>query len=220
MDVALALVALWLAFAATHMGMSSRSLRPRLVAALGDRGFQGVYSLVALAIFVPLVWVYFANKHAGPQLWFLGALPGLRHAMVLGMALCFVLIAGGLARPSPASINAGRPEARGALRVTRHPVFMATGLFGLLHLGVVSVHASDLAFFAGFPLFALAGSRHQDLRKLADATPELRRFHAETSFVPNLARIPAALRDDPLPALIGVGVTVALRIFHPTLFGP
>jgi uncharacterized membrane protein len=220
MDSALLLVALWLAFAATHMGMSSLGLRPRLVGVLGERGFQGVYSLLALAIFVPLVGVYFANKHAGPHLWFLGGVPGLRHAIYLGMALCFVLIAGGLARPSPASLNAGRPEVRGALRVTRHPVFMATGLFGLLHLCVVSVHASELAFFGGFPLFALIGSHHQDVRKLASGTPEFRSFHAETSLLPNLARIPAALRDDPLPALIGVGITVALRIFHPTLFGP
>jgi len=220
MDSALLLVTLWLVFAATHMGMSSLRLRPRLVAALGERGFQGAYSGVALAIFVPLVWVYFANKHAGPHLWTLGGVPGLRHAMYVGMALCFVLIAGGLARPSPASINAGRAEARGVLRVTRHPVFMAIGLFGLLHLCVVSVQASELAFFGGFPLFALIGSHHQDVRKLAAGSPEFQRFHAETSLLPNLARVPAALRDDPLPAGIGVAITVALRIFHPTLFGP
>jgi uncharacterized membrane protein len=220
MDSALLLVALWLVFAATHMSLSSLRLRPRLVGALGERAFQGVYSLVALAIFVPLVWIYFANKHAGPHLWFLGGVPGLRHAMYLGMALCFVLIAGGLSRPSPASLSAGRAEMRGALRVTRHPVFMAAGLFGLLHLGVASVNASELAFFGGFPLFALVGSRHQDVRKLASGSEEFRRFHAETSLLPNPARIPAALRDDPLPALIGVGITVALRIFHPTLFGP
>ncbi len=213
-------MALWLAFAATHMSLSSLRLRPQLVGALGERGFQGVYSGVALAIFVPLVWVYFANKHTGPHLWFLGGVPGLRQVMYAGMALCFVLIAGGFARPSPVSIRAGRAEVRGALRVTRHPVFMAAGLFGLLHLCVASVEASELAFFGGFPLFALIGSRHQDVRKLASGSEEFRRFHAATSLLPNLARIPAALRDDPLPALIGVGVTVALRIFHPTLFGP
>ena len=44
---ALEIAALWAAFAATHMGLSSQRLRPKLVARLG-LGFQGVYSLVAL----------------------------------------------------------------------------------------------------------------------------------------------------------------------------
>ena len=56
MDAALALVALWLAFAVTHMGMSSLRVRPALVRAFGgELPFAGIYSLVALAIFVPLV---------------------------------------------------------------------------------------------------------------------------------------------------------------------
>jgi hypothetical protein len=45
-------------------------------------------------------------------------------------------------------------------------------------------------------------------------------FLCPTSWLPNPAHLGAALRDDPLPALIGVGITPALRIFHPTLFGP
>ena len=63
---------LWLAFAATHMVLSSVQLRPRLISVLGERPYQGLYSTVALLLFVPLVWVYFANKHAGPELWYLG----------------------------------------------------------------------------------------------------------------------------------------------------
>ena len=44
------IVLLWVAFAATHMGLSSVGLRPRLTALLGERPFQGVYSLIAFAI--------------------------------------------------------------------------------------------------------------------------------------------------------------------------
>ena len=220
MEATIGLVLLWLAFAATHMGMSSRRWRPRLVAALGDRAFQGVYSLIALAIFVPLVVVYFEHKHAGAPLWFLGALPGMRYAMYAGMALAFVLLVGGLARPSPTSMQAGRPDVRGVLRVTRHPVFMAAGLFGLLHLLVASVSSTELAFFGGFPLFAVLGSRHQDARKLASGSAEFRRFHAETSLLPDPRGLAGALRDDPLPAALGVALAAGLRIFHPSLFGP
>ena len=220
MEAALTLAALWLAFAVTHMGMSSLRLRPRLVAALGDRGFQGVYSLVALAIFVPLVGFYFRHKHAGPLLWSLGGVPGLRHAMYLGMALTFALLVGGLMRPSPTGMIPTKAEVRGMLRVTRHPVFMALGLYGVLHLLVVSVCASELAFFGGFPVFAVVGSRHQDLRKRAAGSAELKGFEAATSLLPDPRGLVRALRDDPLPAALGVGLAFLLRSFHPTLFGP
>ena len=221
MDAALALVALWLAFAVTHMGMSSLRARPALVRALGgELPFAGVYSLVALAIFVPLVWTYFAHKHAGPYLGSLGGLPGVRYAMYAGMAFALALLASGLARPSPSSMVPGSTEVRGAQRVTRHPVFMAAGLFGLLHLCTVAVHASELAFFGGFPLFAVLGSRHQDTRKLATGDDALRRFQAQTSLLPDPRGALAMLRESPVPVAIGVGATVALRWFHPSLFGP
>ncbi|HEX5066150.1 MAG TPA: NnrU family protein [Myxococcota bacterium] len=221
MDATIWLVVLWLAFAATHMGMSSPRIRPRLVGALGERAFAGVYSLVALAIFVPLVRIYFAHKHEGAFLWSLGGVPGLRYAVYVGMALCFVLLVGGLARPSPSSMAAGPAEVRGVQRVTRHPVFMAAGLYGLLHLLVVSVSTTELAFFGGFPLFAVVGSLHQDARKLAAPGSEAyRRFCAETSLLPDPRGIAGALREVPVPAAIGIAATAALRFFHPTLFGP
>jgi uncharacterized membrane protein len=221
MDATISLVVLWLAFAATHIGMSSLRLRPRLVGALGERAFAGVYSLVALAIFVPLVAVYFAHKHEGPFLWYLGGIPGLRYAVYAGMALTFVLLAGGLARPSPSSMIAGPMDVRGVQRVTRHPVFMAAGLYGLLHLLVASVSTTELAFFGGFPVFAVVGSMHQDARKLASPGAEAyRRFCAETPLLPDPRGIAGALRDVPVPAAIGVGATVALRLLHPALFGP
>lgn len=125
---------LWGAFAATHVGLSSRGLRPRLVAALGPLGFQGVYSLIALAIFVPLCAFYFSHQHAGPHLWYFGSVAPLRWLVYAGMALAFALLVGGLLTPSPASIVPSAGEARGTLRITRHPMFMGAGLFGLLHL--------------------------------------------------------------------------------------
>jgi uncharacterized membrane protein len=221
MDAALALLALWLAFAATHMGMSSLRVRPGLVRALGgELPFAGVYSLVALAIFVPLVRTYFTHKHQGPYLGTLSGVPGLRWGMYAGMAVAFALLVAGLVRTSPTSMRPGSTEVRGAQRVTRHPVFMAAGLFGLLHLCSVAIHATELAFFAGFPVFAVLGSRHQDARKLAAGDDGLRRFNAATSLLPDPRGLPALVREAPLPVAVGLGATIALRWFHPTLFGP
>lgn len=221
MDVAIGIALLWLLFGGTHMLLSSVRLRPRLAGALGEGAFLGVYSLVALAAFVPLVWIYFANKHAGPHLFHLGAAPGVRTLVYVGMGVAFSMLVAGLARPSPAALSPGRPEPAGVLRVTRHPVFMAIGLFGLLHLLAASVNAAELAFFAGFPIFALVGSRHQDARKLAGGGEAFRHFHARTPFLPFSApkEVPTALREDAVPIVIGVGVTVLVRWFHPQLFG-
>jgi uncharacterized membrane protein len=220
-QAALVVAALWLAFGASHLLLSSRRLRPRLVATLGQRGFLGVYSLLALAIFVPLVAFYFGHKHTGPPLWALGGSLAVRWTTYALMGMAFGLVVAGLARPSPASLARGRPVAAGALRVTRHPLLMGFGLFGLAHLLSVSVYASDLAFFAGFPIFAVVGCAHQDRRKLADGGPEFRRFHAATPFLPfsRPAGLPAALREDAVPIALGIGAAVAVRWFHPMLFG-
>jgi uncharacterized membrane protein len=144
--------------------VSSRSLRH---AALGDERWFGL-SLIALAIFVPLV-TSAPHKHEGPYLYTLAGVPGLRWLMYLGMGAAFAMAVAGLVRPSPAAVAPGSTEVRGVYHVTRHPVLMALGLYGLLHLCVAAVNASELAFFAGFPLFVLIGARHQDQRKLAAA---------------------------------------------------
>ena len=217
---AAAIVFWWLAFAATHMGLSSAPVRTRLIGALGERGFLGIYSLVALATFVPLVWFYFSHKHEGPFLWYFGSAPVLRWSMYAGMALVLALLVAALLRPSPAAIAPGKAEVAGPYHITRHPLFMAVGAYGVLHLMVARVNASELAFFAGFPLFAWAGCRHQDRRKLASGDEKFQRFHDETVFFPftgpNALR---GLREIRLPLAIGTGLAIGLRVFHPRLFG-
>ena len=200
-----AIVALWIAFAATHMGLASVRLRPRLVSRLGERGYQGVYSLVALATFVPMVSLYFRNQHLGPHLWYLGHLPAVRWLAYLAMAVALVLMVGGLIQP------------RGVLRITRHPLFMGAGLFGLVHLLVANLNAAELAFFAGFPIFAVIGCRHQDLRKLASGDPAFARFHAETAFT--RGDLPRAVAESAPAIVLGVGLTLLLRWFHAGWFG-
>lgn len=222
MSVTLGIVALWALFAATHMGLSSQRLRPRLVASLGERGFLGVYSLVALAIFTALCWLYFSNRHTGALLY---APPpigvaGLWAIYVLQGVAWTLVVAGNLS-PSPASIAPDPKrgaEPRGVHLLTRHPLFMGVALFGALHLLVMGF-ASDVAFWAGFPLFAAIGCAHQDRRKLA-TLPGYGAWHAATPFLPFTGR--ATLRGlrelPPLAIAIGVALTVALRWLHGPLF--
>src|SRR5499433_1585642 len=68
---------LWLGFAGSHLVLSSLPVRQRLIARIGENAFRGLYSLVAFAYFIPLVWIYFRHKHAGSTLWTLPMGPGL-----------------------------------------------------------------------------------------------------------------------------------------------
>ena len=112
---------------------------------------------VALASFVPMVGVYFRNKHSGPMIWSIAVTPPVEAIVTIGMGLALIILVAGIIVPSPASISVGakKPvELKGIHFITRHAVFMAAGLFGLVHL-IPNGFASDIAFFAGFPIFAL-----------------------------------------------------------------
>lgn len=213
------LVLLWLAFAATHVGLSSLRLRPRLVSSLGEGGYLLGYSLVSLATFVPLAWIWSTHRHDGPFLWFLGAVPGMQVFAQAGLGVAFALMVAGLLHPSPASLGSRNQEAAGVLRITRHPLFMGVGALGLFHLLVVPIYASDLIFLGGLPLFACLGCAHQDRRKLHDAGEAFRSFHAATAFLPfaRPAEAVRGLREDAVPLGLGVLLAIGVRYLHPLL---
>ncbi len=215
----LSILALWALFLGTHMGLSSLTLRPKLVALLGARGFLAGYSVVALATFIPLVRVYGENKHMGAYFWYGSQVGAARPLMYLGMVLALTLCVGAFMNPSPSSIAPGGGEIRGVLRVSRHPLFMGVALIGLLHLAVARVHATDLAFFLGLPIVSLIGCWHQDRRHLATGGERFATFYASTSFLPFARGGFAGFREAPLALVAGIILTVGLRIAHPSIFG-
>jgi uncharacterized membrane protein len=219
--------ALWVAFAGMHVWLSSSGLRPRLVDGLGAQPFQGLYSLVALATFVPLVGFFMTHKHAGPLLWTtLGPAVVARGASQVLMGLALVLLVASLlpGGAAPSAMQARGPaRAQGVTRVTRHPMLAAFGLFGVAHL-LVNGSLGDVIFFGGFPLFTRVGGHHQDGRK----AHEVRGYDeliATTSILPFGAiaagRQRLVARELPLAAIaIGLALTVVLRTYHGALFGP
>jgi uncharacterized membrane protein len=223
MSPTLTIVLLWLAFAVSHMALSSLTLRPRLVGVLGEKGFAGVYSLIALVIFVSMVSVYFDNKHSGAMLWSVGMTPSFVGLVSFVMGVAVVILVAGIVTASPASMSvaAGKAVELGGIHfITRHAVFMAAGLFGLVHL-IPNGFASDVAFFAGFPIFAVIGSLHQDQRKLVTDTKRYREFYAATPLIPFTGkRTLRGLRElSPIAYGLGIGLAVALRYFHAQWFG-
>lgn len=219
MSPAAEVLGLWVVFALTHVGLSSTRLRPRIVSRIGERPFQALYSVLALAIFVPLVSVYFANKHAGAQILPFERGLVLRWIADAGIGMGVVLLVAGFVQPSPASAVPGSPAPRGIHRITRHPVMMAMALYGFFHL-LGNGSSTDVAFFGGFVWFPLLGAWHQDRRKLIEDRPGFRAFYEGTPFWPFTGRTLQGLREIPAwTLLIGVALAVGVRWFHAPWFG-
>jgi uncharacterized membrane protein len=213
--------ALWVVFALTHVVLSSNPLRPRAVRLFGERLFQGLYSLVAFAIFVPLVMVYSGNKDAGPLLWLIE--PNLVIDIItrVGNTIAVMLVVAGLFRPSPTGVT-GTPsrKPRGVQRITRHPLFMGVVLWALMHL-LVNGFASDVVFYGGFVLFGLLGSWHQDYRQKALPDGAYAKFCEQSPFLPFTGGgVYKGLREiGVIPIVVGLLAAGLLRYFHAGLFG-
>lgn len=224
MDPAAQVVCWWVVFAATHTLMSQPPIRVRLVGRLGEQGFRGVYSLVALATFVPLVTTYFVYR-TSRAVWLpaLAVVPGVWWITMLVNFAATVFLVLGFSSPNPVSSLTGGRETRvrGILRITRHPGFTGFGLLGVGHLLVLRAPI-DVAFFGGLLLYAILGAAHQDWRRRS--MPELTDFFRETSFFPFVAIWPGKtsleFSEFSLRGLAAAIVAFTmLFFFHDRLFG-
>lgn len=223
MSAELLLVILWMAFGGTHMLLSSVRVRPKIVGAIGLGGYLGLYSLVALATFVPLVSVYLANRHGGDMLWNLRDVAGLRTFSMWLSGACLTVSVASFFQPSPASFGiGGEPRAHGLLRITRHPLFMPIGILGLSH-ALLNGYVTDLLFFGGLFVYAIVGCMHQDSRKRATEGAQFNAFLDETSLVPFAAilarRTPLVVGELPwLGLAVGIAVSVGFYHAHAVMF--
>jgi uncharacterized membrane protein len=216
----------WLMFGGSHLLGSTLPVRTTLIRALGLRWFKALYSLVALATFLPLCFIFFANRHAGGAVF--DPPPWLQYPAQALMLVAIVILAQGVVTPGPLSTMAemsGRypGEARGVQRVTRHPQNLGFGLFGLAHC-LVNPFVGDLLFFGGFAVYGVLSGIHQDRRNLAAGHEAAKRFVSGTSFTPFGAIVAGRQHFAPREYNVAVlaastFVFVILRVFHASLFG-
>ncbi|MBW2467297.1 MAG: hypothetical protein JRF02_08355, partial [Deltaproteobacteria bacterium] len=62
----------WLMFGGSHIIGSTIPVRTFCIRRIGTLGFKCIYSLVALATFIPLCYFYFTHCHAGSHLYVAG----------------------------------------------------------------------------------------------------------------------------------------------------
>jgi uncharacterized membrane protein len=174
-------IAAAVAFVGTHL-LLSHPLRSPLVARLGERGFSGLYALVAA---VTLIWLATAYRHV-PEvapLWPVG--DGLWAVATVVMLLASVLLMGSFIR-NPALPGATGPapaQAAGVFAITRHPMMWAFALWGLCHILVYPVPA-NIVVAAAIIVLALAGSALQDGKKARLQPDVWPAWERRTSFWP------------------------------------
>jgi uncharacterized membrane protein len=206
-------------FLLTHFAAST-PLRPKLVAAIGEGRYRGLFVLVAFATLGWMIWAY-AHAPAQALLW-----TPLRHLPLAVMPFSLILIVASLVRMNPTAVGAERmmkaeEPARGVVRITRHPFMWGVILWAAAHI-LANADAKSVVFFGAFLLLAALGTVLIDRRKRALA--DWPKFAALTSNLPFLAvaqgRNRVAWREIgwPRPA-IGVALYAALLVVHPWLFG-
>ena len=198
------------AFVGTHF-LLSHQLRAPLVARVGERGFAGIYSLVAFATLIWLARAYRAAP-AGDPLWPVG--DGLWAIATIVMLVASVLFMGSLVRnpalPDPGGKAKPVPEARGVYAITRHPMMWAFALWGGVHI-LVYPDPSNVALASAIIILALAGAHMQDRKKARlqpDFWPEWER---RTSYLPFAAIVGGRARIGTLGGhALGGGVVLWL----------
>jgi uncharacterized membrane protein len=211
-------------FVGIHLCISGTRLRDRLVAAIGEQPYLGLFSLLSAASLTGLIFAYRGAPRAA--LWDTPA--WLRGPAVVVMLLAVALVVIGLTTPSPtATGGTGALEredaARGILRVTRHPFLCGVALWAALHL-LVNGDSASLVLFGALLVLAIIGPSSIDGKRQRAFGARWQRFAAATSVLP-FAAIAAGRNQLRLGEIglwragLALAAYTALMLFHGRLFG-
>ena len=225
MDHALvSLVVAGVAFCGSHTLLSSTRLRGSLRDQLGEQGFLLIYSLTALVTFA---WFVVAYARAPIiLLWVSPRWTGLVPA--LAMPLATILLVAGYTTANPTAVGMERSvraddPAPGILRVTRHPVMWAVGLWALSHV-IANDDLASLWFFGAIAALALGGTVLIDRKKRLALGSYWQRLAEVTSNVPFAALVTGRTRlrwrdIGVLRPIAGLLLYAVLYLAHPFFAG-
>ena len=170
-------------FVGTHLVLS-HPLRGGLASRLGERGFQIVYSIVAIATFVMIVQAW-RGMPPEPPLWVVDdPLWGLASLLVLFASILFMgSLIGNPALPAPNAAAAAQAAPRGVFAITRHPMMWGFTLWAFAH-ALVMPTPGQIVLSATIAFLALVGSAGQDAKKARLMGDAWRHWAARTSFAP------------------------------------
>lgn len=172
-------------FVGIHIGVSGTPpVRARLVAAMGEQAYRGLFSAASI---VGIVWLSMAyGRAAHVDIW--GQVHGLKPVTLVLMLFAFVFAVIGITTPGPTVVGGevrlrGEQPARGILRITRHPFLWGVILWAAAHL-LVKGDLASLMLFGGLLLMCLAGTRSIDAKRRRSHGADWERFAGQTSNIP------------------------------------
>ncbi len=220
MDQELAhLIAAALAFVGSHFALS-HPLRGTLIKRLGQAGFQGLYSLVAVATFVWMVLAFRAVPEQAAPLWN-GTAQGVWIAASALMLAASVLLAGSfggnpaLVQPPASAKTAASRQPRGVFKITRHPMMWSFALWSAAHV-LVSPVARVFVLSLAVGVLALVGAHLQDRKKRVLLGEAWSVWSRRTAYWPRLGGFAAA---GLVPWLGGIVLWFAATWSHIPLIG-
>jgi uncharacterized membrane protein len=211
-------------FVGIHVLISGTALRGKIVGLIGERAFQGLFSLMSL---IGIVWLCRAYGQAEYlQLW--TAPRALRPIALIVMLVAFFFVVFAFSSPNPTAVGGGalltEPEpAKGIQRITRHPFLWGVVLWSFVHL-VLNGDLASVIFFGSFLILAVGGPFSIDRKRKHAFGDAWNRFIAVTSNLPFMAIIEDrnSLRIGELgwwPVVLAVVFYGLFLYFHKILFG-
>lgn len=166
-----------------HLGLSA--VRARLIRAMGELPYMGLYSVVVGLAFGAMLWAW--SRAAYVELWTPWA--WTRWIPFLLMPLVAILQVAGYSTPSPTLAGSKVELAdgpRGIHRVTRHPVNISTAIWGLAHL-LPNGDLASIGLFGSLIGLGILGSHHIDRRRAAEHGEAWARWAESSSVWPFVA---------------------------------
>jgi uncharacterized membrane protein len=190
----LSLVIAGIAFCGSHTLLSSTRLRGSLRDQIGEQGFLLIYSLTALVTFA---WFVVAYSRA-PFITVWTPPPWTAYVPISVMPLATLFLVAGYSTPNPTAFGLGRAAraddpAPGIMRVTRHPVMWAVGLWAVSHLAAIGDLCS-IWFFCVMAGLAFGGTVLIDHKKQLALGSHWQRLASVTSNVPFAALVAGRTR--------------------------
>ena len=204
------------AFFLTHSIPIRPPLRPWAVARLGHAGFGIAYSALSLAV---LAWLIAAAGRA-PYVPLWDWAPWQNHVVLAVMLPVCVILSLAIARPNPFSFGGAQndrfdPASPGIVRLTRHPLLLALGIWSAAHI-LPNGDLAHVILFGTFAGFAILGGRLVDRRRQREMGQRWHDLRAA------LSECPASLSlttDTLLRLAAGLMLYAGLIWLHPLVIG-
>ena len=170
-----------LAFVGLHF-LLSHPLRSPLVAKLGERGFQGLYSVLSLLTFGLMIYFYRIIGRE-PQVWNFGEWVWPAGAVLMWLA-AILFVGSFLGNPvlPGAGLERGK-AANGVFAITRHPMMWSFAIWAIVHFAVMGT-GKALVFDTSIAFLAIVGSIGQDAKKRKLMGERFHEWVAQTAFIP------------------------------------